>query len=54
MKPEDATHYCGNTDPIWYKYDLNKGMWLYLEGAQWLFASICKPNWIKEISDANS
>ena len=51
MKPEDATNYCGKDDPVWYNYDLNKGMWLYLEGSRWLFASIIKPNWIKEIDD---
>ena len=54
MKPEDATHYCGKDDPVWYKYDLNKGMWLYLEGSRWLFASIIKPNWIKEAKDVGT
>ncbi len=49
MKPEDATHYCGSTDPIWYKYDLQKGMWMYWEGPKWNFAGFLQPLWVKEI-----
>ena len=49
MKPEDATHYCGKDEPVWFKYDLSTDSWLFFEGTKWLFASLLKPNWIKEI-----
>lgn len=51
MIPKDATHYCGKGEYIYFKYDLNKGMWMYFEGIKWIFASMRKPTWIKELDD---